>query len=67
MDNQLDEIECCLAGWINRDVNGQYLTVELSPNFVTKQRSVEQPDPISELLNEENHGSDRTPPWLDDK
>ena len=29
-----DEIACCLAGWINQDSSGQYLTVELSPRYV---------------------------------
>lgn len=47
VDYQLDEVEANLAGWINRDFNGQYLTLELSPKFVSKQRDiVEQPDPF---------------------
>jgi hypothetical protein len=32
-----DEITCNLAGWFNRDSNGQYLTVEFSPRYSSKE------------------------------
>jgi hypothetical protein len=32
------EIESCLAGWINGDTNGQFLSVELSPRYVARRR-----------------------------
>ena len=67
IDGELDEIGCCLARWINQDFNGQYLTVELSPKFVSTQRNVEQFDPVSELLQEDDHSSGHIPPWLEDK
>ena len=37
-ENQTDEITCNIAGWFNRDGNGQYLTVELSPRYVPRER-----------------------------
>jgi hypothetical protein len=67
MDSQLDEIDSCLAAWINRDSNGQYLTVELSPKFVSKRRSIEQLDPISELLRDEEKNATGAIRWFQDK
>jgi hypothetical protein len=29
-----DEAVCNIAAWVNRDANGQYLTVQLSPPYV---------------------------------
>ncbi len=40
-ENQTDEITCNLAGWFNKDSSGQYLTVELSPRYIPRER--EQP------------------------
>jgi hypothetical protein len=37
-DTQADEITCNLAGWFNKDGSGQYLTVELSPRYVPRER-----------------------------
>jgi hypothetical protein len=34
-----EEVVCCLAGWINQDSSGQYLTVELSPKYVRRELS----------------------------
>jgi hypothetical protein len=31
-----DEIACCIAGWRNEDQNGPYLSVELSPRYVSR-------------------------------
>jgi hypothetical protein len=28
-----DEVDCNLAGWVNRDANGEYLTTEISPRY----------------------------------
>jgi hypothetical protein len=33
-----DEIICNLAGWFNKDSSGQYLTVELSPRYIPRER-----------------------------
>ena len=49
-ENQLSEVICNLAGWINQGSIGSYLTIELSPKFVSKQQEPVKPDPISELL-----------------
>jgi hypothetical protein len=35
-----------LAGWINKDANGGYLTVEISPKYVSR-KPVEKEDSIS--------------------
>lgn len=43
-DEDGDEIQCLLAGWFNQDHNGPFLTVELSPRYVSRrQREQEQP------------------------
>ena len=48
-----DEIACCLAGWINQDSNGQYLTVELSPRYVRREHRPTQRSNLSFFLNDE--------------
>ena len=51
---QTAEITCSLAGWVNRDGTGYFITIELSPKFVSKQRSTPvHSDPISQLFGEE--------------
>jgi hypothetical protein len=49
---QSDEaITCNLAGWINHDTNGPFITVELSPKFISKQQNVPtNSNPFIELL-----------------
>jgi hypothetical protein len=37
-ENQSDEITCNIAGWFNKDGSGQYLTVEISPRYVPRER-----------------------------
>ncbi len=37
-----EEIDCCLAGWINSDTNGQFLSIELSPRYVARRREPTQ-------------------------
>jgi hypothetical protein len=51
-----EEVVCNIAGWRNIDHNGQYLTVELSPRFVTR-ASTEHEDVINSIINdkEEDH------------
>jgi hypothetical protein len=48
-----DEIACCLAGWINQDSSGQYLTVELSPRYVRREHRPTQRSNLSWLLDEQ--------------
>ena len=43
----LDEVVCNIAAWVNHDHDGQYLTVELSPKYVA-------PDPQSQHANRLN-------------
>ena len=35
-DADADEIVANIAGWFNEDSSGKYLTVELSPRYVSK-------------------------------
>jgi hypothetical protein len=52
-ETQADEATCNLAGWINRDGTGSFITIELSPKFVSRQQSTPvHSDPISELFGE---------------
>jgi hypothetical protein len=48
-----NEIACCLAGWINQDSNGQYLTGELSPRYVRREHRRTQRSNLSWLLDEQ--------------
>ena len=52
-DSGSDEIACCLAGWINEDSKGQYLTVELSPKYVRREYRPTQRSNLSWLLDEQ--------------
>ena len=49
------EIVCCLAGWINEDSKGQYLTVELSPKYVRREYRPTQRNNLSFLFNDEEN------------
>lgn len=50
-ETEADEVVCNLAGWINDGPNGRFITVELSPRFVSKQqRTLSASDVISEML-----------------
>jgi hypothetical protein len=33
-----DELIVCIAGWFHQDHSGQYLSVELSPRYVSRQQ-----------------------------
>ena len=44
----IEEVVCNIAGWKNQDYSGPYLTVELSPRFVT--RTQLEGDDIIDLL-----------------
>ena len=53
----IGEVICNIAGWKNQDHTGPYLTVELSPRFVTRTQ-VEGDDIIDSIINdkeEEEH------------
>lgn len=46
-----DDIVCCLAGWINHDGNGPYLTIELSPKYVRREYRPFQRSNLSFIFN----------------
>jgi hypothetical protein len=64
-----DEIVCNLAGWVNHDTNGPYITVELSPKFTPKHQNIPtNSDPFAEIFGEEEDPSrepfkPRSPRW----
>ena len=47
----IEEVICNIAGWKNQDHKGPYLTVELSPRFVTRTQ-VEGDDIIDSIIND---------------
>jgi hypothetical protein len=49
-----DEISCNLAAWRNNDQRGQYLTVEVSPQFVAYERRLSNTDSFDDMFNEED-------------
>jgi hypothetical protein len=54
--DQAQEVVCNIAGWRNQDHNGSYLTVELSPRFISR-KTVESDDVIDSIIDdkEEEH------------
>ena len=38
-DTDADEITANVAGWLNHDHSGKYITVELSPRFIKRQQA----------------------------
>ena len=49
--DSIGEVTCNIAGWKNQDHTGPYLTVELSPRFVTRTQ-VEGDDIINSIIND---------------
>jgi hypothetical protein len=49
--DHVQEVVCNIAGWKNQDNNGSYLTVELSPRFVTR-TPIERDDIIASIIND---------------
>ena len=47
----IEEVVCNIAGWKNQDYSGPYLTVELSPRFVTRTQ-LEGDDIIDSIIND---------------
>lgn len=44
-DTDEDEIISCLAGWFNDDSKGRFVSVELSPRYVSRQK-IPRRDPV---------------------
>jgi hypothetical protein len=71
-ETQADEVVANLAAWPNRGIDGKpFLSVEVSPRFVSKRQSaVDEPDPLEVLFNDDNEQSTSgsepgTPSWFD--
>ena len=39
-----DELVCNIAGWFNRDADGEYLTTELSPFYPSRRSDIRTPE-----------------------
>ena len=52
-DSGDDEVICNLAGWRNNDQHGSYLTVEISPLFVSHERQRPRNVSFDDMFNEE--------------
>jgi hypothetical protein len=48
-----DEIGCNIAAWKNHDQNGQYLTVEVSPEFVGYGRQRSNPGMFDDIFDDD--------------
>jgi hypothetical protein len=44
---ETDEIIANLAGWFYQDANGPYLTVELSPRYISRKERQRREEPIN--------------------
>jgi hypothetical protein len=49
-----DEIASNIAAWRNNDQRGPYLTVEVSPQFVSYARRLSNSDSFDDMFNEED-------------
>ena len=49
-----DEVVCNIACWRNSDQYGAYLTVEISPKFVSFERRRSNGEPFYDMFNEED-------------
>jgi hypothetical protein len=45
-ETDADEIVACIAGWFHQDTKGQFLSVELSPRYISRQH-VQREEPIN--------------------
>jgi hypothetical protein len=57
-ESDSDEIQCLLAGWFNQDSNGAYLTVELSPRYVSRRQHQRQEEPTINMFDMFQHQED---------
>jgi hypothetical protein len=55
-DVDCDEVTCSIAGWVNQDQEGQYLTVEISPKYGARESARPKPHSLDFIFNgEEGH------------
>ncbi|MGO9847959.1 MAG: hypothetical protein ACLPKT_15595 [Methylocella sp.] len=46
-----DEVICNIAGWLNHDQNGQYLTVEVSPRYAPYEQQTPKRGIFDSIIN----------------
>jgi hypothetical protein len=56
-DTDDDEVVCNIAAWVNKDNDGQYLTVELSPRYVAFDPQIQQTNRLAFILDSEEDPS----------
>jgi hypothetical protein len=56
-DTDDDEVVCNIAAWVNQDSEGQYLTVELSPKYVTPDPQIQQTNRLAFIFDNEGERS----------
>jgi hypothetical protein len=52
-----DEAACSIAAWVNHDHEGQYLTVEISPKYVTRDPHGQQANRLAFIFDNEEDRS----------
>ena len=56
-ENGNDEAVCNIAAWVNHDHEGQYLTVEISPKYVTSDPQGQRASPLAFIFDNEEDRS----------
>jgi hypothetical protein len=55
-DSDVEEVACNIAGWVNQDRDGQYLTIEVSPKYVSRQLRLPNENNLDFIFdNQEDH------------
>jgi hypothetical protein len=55
-DTDVEEVVCSIAGWVNQDRDGQYLTIEISPEYVGRQFRLQKSNKLDFIFdNQEEH------------
>jgi hypothetical protein len=52
-DSDCAEIICNIAAWVNRDYEGQYLTIEISPKYVSRELQSPKSNSLDFIFNGE--------------
>lgn len=48
-----DEVVCNIAAWVNTDNEGQYLTIEISPKYVSRQPQFRNEDRLGFIFHDQ--------------
>ena len=55
-DSDSDDVVCNIAGWVNQDPEGSYLTIEISPKYVARELRPPKENNLDFIFNsQENH------------